>query len=507
LVFETGTEVTGALRRLLVVAREQPGRTLLVSGESAYSFSSFLAGATAVMTRLRCNGFARGDRVALFTDDYDAFFVSMVGVWLAGGVVVPLNTTLPPSRVGELFAKAEPAFLLTSPSAAAAPETDGSGGRRLVVEPSLAADEAASVDAAGYTPVAPDDLAVVMFTSGSTGVPKGVMQTLGGVLGNAERVATELSLTAEDRIFINTPPYFTSGICHFLTLLSAGGSLVGRHGFRFGGSLLAEMDEAGCTGFGGAPAHLIRVVDPLDGPATPAKLRFWVSSGDHLPVATIDRLREVLPSVSLYNMYGLTEVSGRLCVLPPAEVGRRPGSVGRPLPGMSVVARRDDGSPASPGEAGELFVTGDLLMQGYLDEPELTNEALTEYGFRTGDVGHIDADGYVWVTARKDDIFQRGGEKVSAVSIQEAIVATGAAADVVVLALDDELLGKVPVAFVVPADPGSFTVRGLMMELKLRLPPAWLPARVLAVDEIPRTGSGKALRGSLSELAQRGSPR
>ncbi len=507
MVSETGVETTGALRRLLVVAREEPGRTLLVSDESRYTFSSFVGQAAAVVTRLRCNGFARGDRVALYFDDYDAFFISMVGVWLAGGVVVPLNTTLPSDSVEELVAKASPAFLLTTPAADPLPSLAAARPRRLVVDPAIVArDGLPTVAAASFTPVAPSELAVIMFTSGSTGVPKGVMQTLEGVLGNAERVARELELTADDRIFINTPPYFTSGICHFLTLLSAGGSLVGRQGFRFGGGLLTEMEEAGCTGFGGAPAHLVRVVDPLEEPVEPELLRFWVSSGDHLPVATIDRMREMLPGVALYNMYGLTEVSGRLCILPPAEVDRRRDSVGRPIEGMRASARRDDGSPASPGEAGELYVEGDLLMQGYLDEPLLTEEALTGCGFRTGDVGHVDDDGYVWVTGRKDDIFKRGGEKVSAVHIQQAIAATGTVVDAVVLALDDELLGKVPVAFVVPVAPESFTVRGLMKELKRRVQPAWLPARVVVLAEIPRTGSGKAVRARLLEHAEAAGP-
>ncbi|HJW74354.1 MAG TPA: class I adenylate-forming enzyme family protein, partial [Thermoleophilia bacterium] len=498
---------TGALRRLLAVAREEPERTLLVCDGSRYTFASFLDQAAAVVRRLRCNGFARGDRVAVFCDDYDAFFMAMVGVWLAGGVVVPLNTTLPPGDIEELVARSGPAFLLVSPTSDPLPPSALDRLRQLVVDPAVVAGGGAKVaEAVSFTPVASPELAVIMFTSGSTGVPKGVMQTLGAVLGNAERVAAELELTAGDRIFVNTPPYFTSGICHFLTLLNAGGSFVGGQGFRFGVGLLAEMEEAGCTGFGGAPAHLVRVVDPLEHPVGRGALRFWVSSGDHLPVATIDRMREVLPGVALYNMYGLTEVSGRLCVLRPAETERRPGSVGRPIAGMTVAACRDDGSPVSPGDAGELFVKGDLLMQGYLDEPRLTAEALTEHGFRTGDVGYVDPDGYVWVTGRKDDIFKRGGEKVSSVHIQQAIVATGTVVDAVVLAFDDELLGKVPVAFVVPADAGSFTARGLMRELRSRLQPAWLPARILALDEIPRTGSGKAVRARLVEHAQAAGP-
>src|SRR5450759_3252183 len=123
-----------------------------------------------------------------------------------------------------------------------------------------------------------------------------------------------------------------------------------------------------------------------------------------------------------FNMYGLTEVSGRLCILPPAQFDQRLGSVGRPVDGMTVTVRRPDDSAAAAGESGEILVAGPLVMQGYLDEPQLTADALTANGFRTGDFGHQDDDGYVWIEGRHDDIFKRGGEKVSAVQIQQALL-------------------------------------------------------------------------------------
>ena len=258
------------------------------------------------------------------------------------------------------------------------------------------------------------------------------------------------------------------------------------------------MAELGCTGFGGAPAHLVRVVEPLDDEAQPgSSLRFWVSSGDHLPLDTIARLRRVLPGVRLFNMYGLTEVSGRLCILPPDELDVRRGSVGRPLSGMTVTVRRPDVTPAPPGETGEIYVEGPLLMQGYLDEPDITAASLTELGFRTGDHGHQDADGFVWVEGRKDDIIKRGGEKVSIVHIQEAMRALDSFTDVAVLAVDDDILGHVPVAFVVPAEPAAFKRTTALRELRAVLPATSLPTRVVPLAEIPRTGSGKAIRAEL----------
>ena len=501
------TDVVGRLR---LWAREAPQSVLLVTAGRSYTYSGLLARAEAMAVVLRGAGCARGARVAIYLEEYDQFFISMIGVWLAGGVVVPLNTSLPSADVERLVEKADPALLIV-----ASPDVQASAvPRRLavthdaegLVDGLLDAEQgdadhvsralAMPLGADRGDPTSGDELAMVMFTSGTTGVPKGACQTARAVAANAGHVVRELELRADDRVFINTPPYFTSGICHFLTLLAVGGSVAGQLGFFFGAGLLDEMETLGCTGFGGAPAHLVRVVEPLDEPQR-RRLRFWVSSGDHLPMPVIEKFTRMLPGVHLFYMYGLTEVSGRLCILPPADLETRSGSVGRPICDMSVVARRPDGAQTDPGESGELFVTGPLLMQGYLDEPDLTAAALTRFGFRTGDFGSVDADGYVWVEGRKDDIIKRGGEKVSIVHVQEALQGLDRFADVAVLPVRDEFLGHVPVAFVVPRDGDVIRASRVLRDLRAVLPPSALPSRLIVVRAIPRTGSGKAKRGEL----------
>jgi long-chain acyl-CoA synthetase len=496
--------VKSAVETLLTWARTQPARSLLTTQRGSYGYAGFARRAATLAGELAAGGLAPGDRAALVLDAYDDFFVAMFAVWMAGGVVVPLNTTLPAADLEWLVAKSRPRVVLSA--ASGAPPALTTAGPDAPRHHAVSAAELpeAPLEALGtLASVAPDDLAMVMFTSGTTGRPKGVCQRLRAIGGNAALVAERLELTADDRIFINTPPYFTSGICHFLTLMAHGGGTAGRAGFFFGGSLLDEIAAAGCTGFGGAPAHLVRVVEPL-GDARPAgDLRFWVSSGDHLPPDVIERARRVLPELRLFNMYGLTEVSGRLCVLPPEELDRRRGSVGRPIGEMVVTVRDPEGEVLPDGEVGELYVAGPLVMQGYLDEPDLNEASLTPYGFRTGDFGHRDSDGFVWVAGRRDDIIKRGGEKVSLVHIQEALRALGMFADVAVIAADDELLGRVPVAFVVPTDPDGFQRTAVMRSLRRALPATSLPSRVVALPEIPRTGSGKPIRPELLRLDRR----
>ncbi len=499
--------MTDAVARLRRWAAERADETLLRTRGRTYTYAATEARAERVAAALRAAAGRRGARVALMLEEYDQFFVGMLGAWLAGQVVVPLNTSLPQHDVDWLIAKSQPEVIVV-PDDETCPTPPG-GPVRLVVTTDAdgLVDGLRAAGGAAAPAVAPheleavreDEQAMIMFTSGTTGLPKGVCQTLRSVSSNAGYVALTLGLEADDRVFINTPPYFTSGICHFLTLLANGGGVAGQLGFYFGAGLLDEMETEGCTGFGGAPAHLVRVVEPLEAPREHA-FRFWVSSGDHLPPPVIEKFRRVLPGVSLFNMYGLTEVSGRLCILPPADLDVRVGSVGRPIGDMRVAARRGDGAEAAPGETGELYVSGSLLMQGYLDEPEITAKTLTAHGLKTGDFGRVDESGAVWIAGRKDDIIKRGGEKVSIIHVQEALQGLERFADVAVVAAPDEILGHVPVAFVVPLETAGFKASKLLRELRGVLPSSSLPSRVIAVDAIPRTGSGKAIRAELRKL-------
>ena len=510
--------MTDAVARLRRWAAERADATLLRTRGRVYTYADMEARATRVAAALLAAAGRRGARVALVLEEYDQFFVCMLGAWLAGQVVVPLNTSLPQHDVDWLIGKSQPDVIVLPdeddlPDAGRRSGPPGrdrgrrrpgrrrARGRRRSCSGQRARGPArmSRPDRAALEAVREDEQAMIMFTSGTTGLPKGVCQTLRAVSSNAGNVAQTLGLEADDRIFVNTPPYFTSGICHFLTLLAGGGGVAGQLGFYFGTGLLDEMEAEGCTGFGGAPAHLVRVVEPMEAPRA-HPFRFWVSSGDHLPLPVIEKFHAMLPGIRLFNMYGLTEVSGRLCILPPAELDVRVGSVGRPIGDMRVVARRGDLTEAAPGEQGELYVTGSLLMLGYLDEPEITAATLTAHGLKTGDFGKVDETGAVWIAGRKDDIIKRGGEKVSIIHVQEALQGLGRFADVAVLAAPDEILGHVPVAFVVPNDPDGFRASKLLRELRGVLPSTSLPSRVIAVEAIPRTGSGKAIRAELRAL-------
>ncbi|MEZ4752497.1 MAG: class I adenylate-forming enzyme family protein [Bdellovibrionota bacterium] len=249
------------------------------------------------------------------------------------------------------------------------------------------------------------------------------------------------------------------------------------------------MDRFLCTGFGGAPTHLMRIVETLPEGEMPPRVRFWVSSGDHLPVSVIKKAAKRFPALEVFTVYGLTEVGGRLCVLDPKFLPEKAGSVGKPVTGMSISIRTQTGSEAKAREIGEVVVKGPLLMRSYLGKADGERE------FATGDFGYFDEDGFLWLKGRRDDLFKSGGEKVSCVQIQQTILQTGMVYDAVVLASNDAHLGKVPHAYLVPTS--RYNEEALREQLRAELAPHQFPKKFILVDAIPRTGSGKVRKSEL----------
>jgi long-chain acyl-CoA synthetase len=458
-------------------------KKLLLLTNKEYTYSEFDIFTKSIMQTVLERNYSRGDKVAIVIETHDCFYASLFALWNIGAVAVPLNAGLSSKDLLFLIEKSGCDIVLTTADYAEGLDVK----TKIIIN-----DEQTRELNLDYKPLENSEQAVIMYTSGTTGIPKGVVQTMYSQSKNAALTCKQLGLTKDDRIYINTPPYFTSGLSHFTTVINAGGSLVGYKGFVFGKDLLKRMEDSNSTGFGGAPAHLIRVVETLEEPYRNTKINFWMSSGDHLPKSAIEKAEKYLPDVRLFNVYGLTEVSGRLCILKPEFAIEKHGSVGYPIGDMEVLSVGEDGEPVNSNEIGEIHTNGDLLFNEYLDSPDLTKKAKTKFGFKTGDFGYVDSDGFVFIEGRKDDIFKRGGEKVSTNKIKQAMLSIGIFKDVAVVAKEDEIMGKVPVACVVMKDDIQFSKFKIIKVLRDRLVATHIPANIISLDEIPRTGSGKA---------------
>jgi len=472
------------LQFLISGAESHPDANAVRMNGEELSYKEFLATVHEWAGYFKHLGIRPRSKVALYSDNDFDIAISIFALWHIDAICIPMNINQKPDKLRQIEGIVDPDFGVYSRGYKVTghyhfPMEMLTGERGLTCR---------------LTPPLPQEIGMIMLTSGTSGVPKAVPMTHASLWHNARETADRLKISPEDRIFINTPLYTTSSIIHLLTMLARGSSLVLERGFLFGSSILDQIDDFACTGFGGVPVHFFRMAASLGESAAPPTLRFLMNSGDHLPVSLIHEIRRGMPSVKLFCAYGLTEVAGRLCILDPAMLGQKTGSVGRPLKGMSVTVRDDAGSVVGPNIEGEIFVTGCCLMDGYLNNPEANIASMKSQGFATGDYGYIDSQGYLFLKGRRDDILKVGGEKVSLKMIEEAIVGFDDFADFMVAPFNDDHMGNIPCLYYVLKEGGEFNRRNLLKHLKTILPGTHIPPKFVEVPEIPRTSSGKAIR-------------
>lgn len=438
-------------------------------------------------------GFGAGARALVTSRRGVDVWVDCMAVWVAGGVAVPLDPQLDPGLVARVVEKAQAAVCLGD--ASCAPGVPGL--------PELEAADARPVGplTALHT-VGPDDVAAILFTSGSTGAPKGVVLSHEVVLGNAEGICAALPLGPGDRLAIAIPFHFTSAICHFLATLLTRAQLVATEQSLLPRNFADFLAESGANCFGGAPVQLAWIAQAAR--ERPVALDWVMSSGDHLSPEIIAALRAALPACGIYTVYGLTELGGRFCVLPDDELDTQAGTVGRPIEGLGVTVLDDDGRPCPVGVAGEVVAEGRLMLKSYFGDPAATAAVLDGNRFRTGDLGYLNDAGNLVLTGRKDDVFKVNGQKVSAIVVQDALRETGMFADVAVIPLEDPALGMTPCACFVSAPDAAFDRSAVLRAMRKALPPHFLPRKFVEVAAIPRTGSGKVRRAELRRLVTDG---
>ncbi len=469
-------------------------RTALIDNRHSWTFQELYEQVLSIATWLKGRGICPGNRIAVLSGDNTEYFLAMYGIWAAGGIFAPINPTIPSSHRDNILEKLSPHICILGTEMEINPA-------ELNYRSAHLPDNIEKIKNFSVYKPSSKDVASILFTSGSTGVPKGVVNTHKAMADNARLTAETLEISEEDRIFINTPAYYTSAIVHLLTMFSKGGSLATQRGFLFGESLVESIKTYRCTGFGGAPVHLTRLLNSSEDVVLPNCFRFLVSSGDHLPAHVIKGLLDRFSDISLYCIYGLTEVAGRLCILPPKKIQEKMGSVGLPLPDMDVtVVKENDLKPAPPGEIGEVYVSGPLLTDEYFRDNESSKLLKTKKGFQTGDYGYKDKDGYLYISGRKDDIFKSGGEKVSTVVIQQAVSILNVFEDITVIPIKDEVLGRIPAVFYVSTKNQEINFRNITRILRKVLPSNYVPRKFYQVDYIPRTGSGKVIKNKLEQM-------
>ncbi|WP_330460928.1 long-chain fatty acid--CoA ligase [Streptomyces sp. NBC_00820] len=483
-------------------ARRRPDKTALVEGELRLSFGEVWRRSLAQAGALAGLGVRPGDRVALMAPNTAEFPVAYYAITAAGGVVVPVHLLLSAREVEHVLKDSGATLLLVHPAQAETGRAaaDALGVRVVVLDEELEKLAADAEPLPSYETRNADDPAVVFYTSGTTGVPKGAVLSHFNIVMNATVNAFDANDIRADDIALGALPLFHA-FGQTVSLNStwrAGATLVLLP--RFDAARAIElMVKEGVNTFQGVPTMFVALAAAAESAAALPELRVCVSGGASLPVAVLERF-EAAFGARIYEGYGLSETSPTATVNQPV-FGTRAGTIGHPLWGVDVEIARADAEDRvellPPGELGEVVIRGHNVFSGYLGRPEATAEALVDGWFRTGDLGVKDEDGFLRIVDRKKDIIIRGGYNVYPREIEEILMRHPGVAQVAVIGLPDELHGEEVCAVVVPAPGTDPDAAGITEWSKEHLGKYKYPRRVEFTDALPLGPSMKVLKREL----------
>jgi acyl-CoA synthetase (AMP-forming)/AMP-acid ligase II len=478
-----------------------------------------LAGTTARLAgHLQDLGVGRGDRVLLYLDNRVEVAESYLGIPRAGAIAVCANPQAATAEVTHILDDSGSRVVVTDAAhldlvrALAADRPD----LLAVVVVGTGAEDGHAVREVGYAdlmaiPASPprdcldlDDTAWMLYTSGTTGRPKGVYLTQRGCFWVVAACWAPIVGLGPDDVLLSALPLFHS---YALVLCVLGVAAVGaserilprfsvqevRERLRHGGP------EGDVTVFPGVPTMFHYLLDRLgpDGLEAPA-LRMCISAGAIMPAAVNEGFEKAF-GVPLLDGYGITETSTMVTMNWPTG-SRVMGSCGLPLPGLSVrLVDPVSGRDVLPGEEGELWVQGPNVTPGYHDLPEASAAVLVDGWYRTGDLARRDEDGYLRISGRTKELIIRGGENIYPAEVEDALLASEQVKDAAVVGAPHEHLGEVAIAFVVPRTPDGLDHEAVLATARERLSSFKMPERLIEVEQIPRTGSGKILRFQLQQ--------
>jgi len=481
-------------------AKKNAAKTAVFWGEAEISYAALLAQAQAVANQLRTRFRVKpGDRVALWVKNCPEFVTAVFGVLSAEGVVVPINNFLKPAEVSYILNDAGANVLITGAELAAHFETLKAARpalEMLRVEEFSALNPSSTLQPSSSG--SGQDLAALLYTSGTTGHPKGAMLTHGNFLHNVASCVAALDVKGDERVIVALPQFhsfmFTVGT--LLPALNGCGILLLKtlHPFK---SVLEEIARHHGTILPAVPSFYRALLAVPEFGKLP--LRLCISGGAPLPVEVFNEFTRKFP-FPLREGYGPTE-SSPVATVNPIYGLNKPGSIGKPIPNVELSVRDNAGRELPVGETGEICIRGGNVMRGYWNQPEETAKVLRDGWLYTGDVGHRDAEGYYYITDRKKDMLLVNGINVYPREIEEVIYQFPGVKEAAVIGAPDPRRGEQPVAFIVTAEGQAPDEKALLQFIRERLADYKIPRQIVFLPALPHNATGKVLKTELRKQA------
>jgi acyl-CoA ligase (AMP-forming) (exosortase A-associated) len=502
-------------------AQRAPDDEALVGGDQRLTYASMAARVACLANGLRELGAGRGDRIAIYLQPSVSLPVAIFGVSQADAVFVPIHHGMFPDQVAHILRDSGARGLITDDRRwkslaeilPAAPQLEFAVVENMDQDTVDSATSPPAHDlgalcrqssaAAVGSECIEKDLAAILYTSGSTGHPKGVMLSHANILAGARIVSDYLKIGHRDRLLAALPMSFDAGLNQLTTAVLQGATTVMIE-FRFGRDITRDLFDQRITGLAGVPSLWSLLSQPSSGLAKQPLdgLRYITNTGGAMPLNVLEKLRTLLPKTEVFLMYGLTEAF-RSTYLPPEELERRPTSMGKAIPNTEILVLHEDGRPCGPGEVGELVHHGPTVSLGYWGHPELTNQVLRPHPFPppgraqgdlvcfSGDLVKRDEEGFLYFVGRRDNQIKSSGFRVSPTEVEEVICEVAAVRQAAVVGAPDAVLGQHLVAFAIPEENADVDSAEILVKCAGALPRHMVPKRMEIVSELPMTSSGK----------------
>jgi long-chain acyl-CoA synthetase len=461
------------------------------------TYPEFLDLVYRLATAFKTRGVKANDRVMILAKNSPEWIASYFAALACGGVAVPVNPALTASEVSYILEHSMPTVVVTDPETARSLRdrvshviTLGSQGNwnEIVQE---------QVPVQSILPRKPDDLAVIFYTSGTTGRPKGVMLNHGAVAANANIVHALYGLSPSDRTLVTGSLSFIYSIMTNCTSAISSGATIHLLERFHPEHVLRAIEAYRITIFMGVPTMYVMMLGwAKDQSVDTSSIRLTVCSGASLPWNLLLAVRERF-GWTLLDLWGMTEGTP-ITSYAPSEAPRQ-DSCGHPLQGCGVRVEDADGRDAEIGTVGEVLLAGPPVMMGYYDNPSATAETLQNGWVRTGDLGKLDNDGFLYIVGRKKDLIIRGGANIYPTEVEDVLYGHAAVSECAVIGRPDEVYGEVVEAVIVLADGLSATAADLRLHCAFQLAEYKIPATFEIVDALPKGPTGKILKRELRE--------
>lgn len=475
-----------------------------------FSYLEIEQNANRIANFLISKNIGRGERVALLMENSVAYICSYFGILKAGAVVVAVNNEITPVNLLFFLNNSEAAAIISNSkfSSLFTILSDSPSVKFILSDIDsvpLTIDSFSLADVLNsdqiekpYTPTISLDLAAIVYTSGSTGEPKGVMLSHQNLTENTISISQYLKLSSNDRIMVVLPFYYIYGNSLLTTHFFCGGSVVIDNRFMFPNVILKTMKDNNVTGFSGVPStFMILLNKSIINECKIESLRYVTQAGGAMAPTVQLKVAEIFSPAKLYIMYGATEASPRLTYLEPEMLHLKLGSIGKAIPNVEVIVADENGKPLSSGQTGEIAARGSNIMIGYWKDPVSTAAVIRNGFYFTGDLGKTDSEGFIYVVGRTKDMIKVGGNRVSAKEIEEALISLPEISEAAVIGVPDSILGEAIKAFIVFKTDTNSDIIEIKRKLIPLIPMYKIPKLFVIREELPKNGSGKIMKEAL----------